>query len=102
MEALRAEFQALEQALAELRAAIAVEYPRGVPPSGLGWSMEQYQAQKLLGNWALKLAEEQELAMWAALGKEPPAVGEFRPEYDLWSRDPKSRRVREFPPEDVF
>jgi hypothetical protein len=80
MEAIRAEFQALEQALAELRAAIAVEYPRGVPPTGLGWSMEQYQAQKLVGNWAIALVEEQERAMWAALGKEPPGPGELRPE----------------------
>jgi hypothetical protein len=85
MEAIRAEWQALEQALAALRAAIAVEYPRQLPPSGTGWSIVQYQAHRELGNWALALAEEQEAAMWAALGKELPAKAERRPEAGLSS-----------------
>lgn len=101
MEAVRAEWQALEQALAKLRAAIAVEYPRVLPPSGTGWSMVQYRAHRELGNWALALAEEQEAAMWVALGKEPPAKEGIRPEAglsspDRWSPSRQYRRGAEF------
>lgn len=87
MEAVRAEMQKLEQAVAELRAAIAVEYPRR--PGH--WSVYQCQAQRWLGNWALALAEEQELAIWAALGLPPPEPGEVRPEAGLWSRGRSTR-----------